>query len=163
MESNATAAASVPSSAAAKKVLPIFIIMQLALSGLTIAGAFWLAWDDDLSKYERQTDRYATLIPAPFKKGHRQHDSVASVGSEAGFATELERGRNGRGHFRGDSTADLTAQAALMGTSTPRRLSMESSHSLDDPVDAASLRRVLEGPQPSRGFLDNRRNSLFLD
>jgi len=154
MESNATAAASVPSTSAAKKVLPIFVILQLAFSGLTIAGAFWLASGDDASKYERLADRQTSLITKALQKGHRKHDSTSS---EVAFATELERGGIQRGHFRGDSTADLTASAALMGTSTPRRLSMES---LDDRHDLAP---VLDNPQPTRGYLDHRRNSLFLD
>ena len=160
MESSATAAASVPSTSAAKKVLPIFIILQLVFSGLTIAGAFWLASGDNASKYERLTDRQTTLIPAALQKGHRKQDSTSS---EVAFATELERGRIQRGHFREDSTADLTASAALMGTSSPRRLSMESSHSHDDPQDPGSLRRVLDSTQETRGYLDHRRNSLFLD
>lgn len=162
-ENNSTSN-NVASSATVKKVMPIFIILQLAFSGLTIAGAFWLAWEGDLSKYERQTDQYTTLIPAPANKGHQKHDSIASVGSEAAFeAVELETGGFARGHLRTDSTADLTATAALMGTSTPRRLSIDSSHSLDDHHDFDSLQRVLASTQQSRGYLEGRRNSLFLD
>jgi hypothetical protein len=161
---NNSSSAGVPSAATVKKVMPIFIILQLAFSGLTIAGAFWLAWDGDLSKHQRQTDRYTTLIPAPVNRGHQKHDSIASVGSEAGFeAVELETGMATRGHIRTDSTADLTSTAALMGTSSPRRLSMESSHSVDDHEDLASLRRVLANSESSRGYLEQRRNSLFLE
>jgi hypothetical protein len=162
-ENNSTST-NVASAATVQKVMPIFIIMQVAFSGLTIAGAFWLAWEGDLSKHERQTDRYTTLIPALVNRGHQKHDSIASVGSEAGFeAAELETGGVVRGHLRTDSTADLTATAALMGTSSPRRLSIESSHSLDDHDDFASLQRVLAGTQQSKGYLEGRRNSLFLD
>jgi hypothetical protein len=166
INNDSSAAASVPSASAAKKVLPIFIIMQLALSGLIIAGAFWLSlpWDDALSKSERQKNRYTTLIPA--QKGHKKNnDSIGSVGSDVPFATELERGRDRQelGHLRADSATDLTAGAALMGTSTPRRLSQGSLQSLDDPVDPMSLRRVLDAPRPASGFLEHRRTSLFLD
>jgi len=151
-----------PSDSAARKVLPVFIIFQLGLSALTIAGAFWLAWGDDMSKYDRLgQDRSTTLIPA--SKLKVQHQKYSSIASDTPFATELERGF-GEHHPR-DSVVDLTSSAALMGTSSPpRRHSDESEHSQDDHEDVASLRRMLDSnPAPGRGFLEHRRNSLFLD
>lgn len=151
----------VPTSAAAKKVLPIFVIMQVALSGLTIAGAFWLAWGDDTSKYDRLQDRSTKFIPA-ISKGHQKYASIASVGSDAGFGVELERGgRMLRRDGRTDSVTDLASSGALMGVHSERG-SMESEHSDEEGGDEASLRRMLENPTPQRGFLENRRDSLHL-
>lgn len=160
-KNNATSSATIPglpSAAAAKKALPIFIIIQLVLSGLVVAGAFWLAWGDDMSKYERLQDRYSTLIPAKIKK-HRKYASIASVSEETPFVMELERGTRIRGHRPTESTTDLPSQAALMGTYSPPRHSMESDHSHSDPEDIASLRRVLDNPESQRG---HGRNPLFL-
>jgi hypothetical protein len=150
-----------PTSAAAKKVLPIFVIMQVALSGLTIAGAFWLAWGDDASKYERLEDRSTKFIPS-VSKGHEKYASIGSVGSEAVFAVELERGgRMLGGHHPRDSVTDLASHGALMGVQSERG-SMESERSDEEEGDEASLRRMLDNPIPQRGFLENRRDSLHL-
>ena len=150
----------VPTSAAAKKVLPIFIIMQVALSGLTVAGGFWLAWGDDTSKYDRLEDRSTKFIPS-ITKGHQKYASIASVGSEAGFAAELERGgRMLGGRNPRDSVTDLASHGALMGVQSERG-SMESERS-EEEGDETSLRRMLDNPTSQRGFLDNRRDSLHL-
>ena len=149
----------VPTSAAAKKVLPVFVIMQVALSGLTIAGAFWLARGDDTSKYDRLEDRSTKFIPA-VSKGHQKYSSIASVGSDPGFTVELERGRMLGGHRRTDSVTDLASHGALMGVRSERG-SMDSEHS-DEEGDKASLRRILDNPTPQRGFLEHRRDSLHL-
>ena len=163
MGSSATATPGVPSSASATKVLPVFIIMQIGLSIFTLGGAYWLVHGDDAAKYDRLQDRYTTLIPA--KKGHQKYDSIASVGSDGAFATELESGSRIRdlGHDgRTDSKADLTSHAALMGNESPRH-SMESLHGFkDDDADLASLRRVLDDPAPRGGYLQHRRDSLFM-
>jgi hypothetical protein len=169
VEEGATATSSnkpvpgVPSEAAAKKVLPVFVILQILTSGFIVAGAVWLAWDGD-TKQSRQ-DRYSTLLPAKLKK-HQKYDSVASLGSDSGFAMELESGiGRARGHRATDSTADLASHAALMGSNSPRqsleRQSLESLH-LGGEEDIASLRRVFDSPKPSGGYLEHRRNSLFM-
>jgi hypothetical protein len=155
----------VPSEAAAKKVLPVFVIMQIVLSGTILSGAFWLVHGDDYAKYDRlenRSSRYTTLIPAKGIKGHRKYDSVASIGSDAGFAVELESGRGiGRQSHR-DSTADLTAHAALMGEESPRA-SLESVR-VEDEGEDASLRNMLDNPPPQTGgsYMEHRRNSLFM-
>jgi hypothetical protein len=158
--SSSTSAPGVPSAASAKKVLPVFIILQLLFSGFTVGGAVWLAWGDDMSKYERVADRSTTFIPAR-GKGHQKYESIVSVASDTPFSTELERGTLLRGHRPMNSITDLTSNAALMGTSSARH-SMESVGSLEDSGDIASLRRMLESTKPSGGYLDHRRNSLFL-
>jgi hypothetical protein len=150
----------VPTSAAAKKVLPIFVIMQVALSGLTIAGAFWLAWGDDASKYDRLEDRSTKFLPS-VSKGHAKYASIGSVGSEAAFGAELERGRMLGGHNPRDSVTNLASHGALMGVQSERG-SMESERSDEEEGDEASLRRMLDNPIPQRGFLENRRDSLHL-
>jgi hypothetical protein len=157
-ETSSATVPGVPSAAAAKKALPIFIIVQFVLSVLVVAGAFWLAWGDDMSKYERLQDRYSTLIPAKIKT-HQKYASIASEAEEVPFAMELERGTRIRGHRPTESATDLPSQAALMGTYSPPRHSMESDHSHSDPEDIASLRRVLDSPNPQSG---HRRNPLFL-
>jgi len=155
-----TGGAGVPSSASAMKVLPVFIIMQLGLTVFTVGGAYWLVHDDNSAKYDRLQDRFSSVIPA--KKGHQKFDSIASVGSEgAGYATELESGPAIRRDGRTDSTADLTDHAALMGRGTPRH-SFESVRDDDDDAELASLRRVLDDPTPRRGYLEHRRDSLFI-
>jgi hypothetical protein len=169
LNSETTAASSesrpgVPSDADAKKVLPVFIIMQIVLSGTIISGAFWLVHGDDYTKYDRlenSSQRYSNLIPAKSTR-HRKYDSVASIGSDSGFAMELERGRDIEGPNYRDSTADLTAHAALMGSDTPRA-SLESVH-MDDEGDEASARRMLDTPLPPTGgsYMEHRRNSLFM-
>lgn len=160
----------VPSAAEARKVLPVFIVMQLGISIFTIGGALWLAREETTSKYERlREDRATTLIPAKVGR-HQKHDSIASVESSASdtpFATELEGGSLLRGpsqsaHIRSESTTDLVSHGALMGTSS-RRGSVESLHSLDDTGDISSLRRMLNSPRPRTGYLEHRKNSLFLD
>jgi hypothetical protein len=145
-----------PTSAAAKKALPVFIIVQLALSGLVVGGAFWLASGDGTDKYDRLHDRYSTtFIP------HRKHDSIASVSSDVPFAAELERGNRMGGHRATESVTDLSSRAALMGTTSPERASLESVHSFGDHDDNASLRRILDTQRPSGGYLEHRRNNLF--
>ena len=162
-QTSTTSVHGVPTSAAAKKVLPIFIIVQLALTGLVVGGAFWLAWGDDTDKYARLQDRFSTtFIPAKVR-GHQKHDSITSVSSEAPFATELERGSRMGEHRARESIADLSSHAALMGRSSPERLSLESVHSFEGHDDSESLRRILETQKPSGGYLEHRRNTLFLD
>jgi hypothetical protein len=74
---------------------------------------------------------------------------------------ELESGTGRlRGHRPTDSTADLASHAALMGSDSPRH-SLESLH-LGGEEDIASLRRVLDSPKPSGGYMEHRRNSLFM-
>lgn len=74
---------------------------------------------------------------------------------------ELESGMGRlRGHRPTDSTADLASHAALMGSDSPRQ-SLESLH-LGGEEDVASLRRVLDSPKPSGGYLEQRRNTLFM-
>lgn len=170
LNSGTTAAAGktipgVPSDADAKKVLPVFIIMQIVLSGTILSGAMWLVWGDDYTKYDRIEDRsggYSNLIPAKSIRGHRKYDSVASIGSDSGFAMELESGRGIGRHSHRDSTADLTAHAALMGADSPRA-SLESIH-MDDEGDDASLRKMLDNASPPTGgsYMEHRRNSLFM-
>lgn len=165
IKNNATSTASVhgvPSAAAAKKVLPIFIIVQLVLSGLVVGGAFWLAWGDEMSKYERLQDSYSTLIPAKIK-GRQNYAGIPSQATDEPFAMELERGIRIRGHRPTESVTDLPSHAALMGTNSPSRLSMESEHSQSDPDDIASLRRMLDNPKPQGGYLEHQRNTLFMD
>lgn len=162
-KTSATTTPGVPTSAAAKKVLPIFIIVQIALSSLVVGGAFWLAWGDDTDKYERLQDRYSTaFIPAKVR-GHKKHDSITSVSSDVPFAMELERGNGMGGHRATESVTNLPAHAALLGTSSPQRLSLESVHSFEEHDDSASLRRILDTQKPSGGYLEHRRNTLFLD
>lgn len=156
----------VPSAADAKKVLPVFIIMQIVLSGTILSGALWLVWGDDYAKYDRIADRssgYSNLIPAKGIKGHRKYDSVASIGSDSGFAMELESGRGIGRHSHRDSTADLTSHAALMGADSPRA-SLESVH-IREEGDDVSLREMLDNPIPPPGgsYMGHRRNSLFMD
>ena len=164
MPSTTTSVPGVPSTASAQKVLPVFIIMQLVLSGFTLAGAYWLVHGDDSGKYDRLQDRFTTVIPAKIK-GHQKYDSIASIGSETAFATEMESGTRfrGVGDRRTDSTADLTAHAALMGHESPRH-SLESGVGgrEDEDADLVSLRRVLDDPTPRGGYLQHRRDSLFM-
>jgi len=151
----------VPTSAAAKKVLPIFIIMQVVLSGLTVAGGFWLAWGDDTSKYDRIEDRSTNFIPS-VRKGHQKYASIVSVGSEAGFAAELERGGRMLGeHNPRDSITNLASHGALMGIQS-ERASMESEREEEEEGDETALRRMLDNPTSQRGFLEGRRDSLHL-
>ena len=149
----------VPSEAAAKKVLPVFIIAQLALSCIIVLGAFWLVGGDDLSKYQRLDDRYINLIPAN-TKGHQKQYSIASVASDAPSQIELERGTGFGGHRPTESITDLSSHAALMGTSSPQRPSLESVHSFDDRGYDPSL-RVLERPPPPGGYLQQRRDTFL--
>ena len=158
-----TSVAGVPTSAAAKKALPVFIVVQVALSGIVVGGAFWLAWGDDTDKYERLQDRYSTaFIPAKLK-GHQKHDSITSVSSDVPFAAEFERGNRMGGHRVTESVTDLPSHAALMGTTSPERRSLESVQSFGDHDNNASLRRILDTQAPSGGYLEHRRNVLFLD
>jgi hypothetical protein len=39
---------------------------------------------------------------------------------------------------------------------------MESVYSHSDAGDEASLRRILDNPQPQAGYLEHRRNTLFM-
>ena len=75
---------------------------------------------------------------------------------------ELERGKYIEEPSYRDSTADLTAHAALMGTDTPRA-SLESVH-MDDAGDEASARKMLDAPLlPTGGsYMEHRRNTLFM-
>jgi len=148
-----SAASGVPSTASAKKMLPIFIIVQVALSGLTIAGAFWLSIGDDMSKYERLQDRLNTLIPANVKaKGHAKYGSIASLGSDTPFV-ELEQGQMGD-HRRSESV-NLASHGASMGVSS-RRGSVDSQ---DADENGSSFRRMLD----TRPLSVHDRNSLFLE
>src|SRR5271169_2499775 len=72
----------IPSAASVKKVLPVFIILQLVFSIFTVGGAFWLVRDASDDKYSRvPQERHTTLIPARFIK-HTKYDSLASMGSD---------------------------------------------------------------------------------
>jgi hypothetical protein len=149
-----------PSAAAAKKVLPVFIIAQIIISGLILTGAFWLAWGaDDMDKYSRIEDRATTLIPAKLSR-HQKYDSIASVGSDAAFAVELERGTR-NGHRRTDSTVDLVSHGEIMET-TEARHSMESVESTDDQRDLLARRPPGRSDSPGRGYLEGRRKELWL-
>ena len=68
-----------------------------------------------------------------------------------------------RGHGATESVTDLSSHAALMGRSSPERPSLESVHSFEDHDDNASLRRILDSQKPSGGYLEHRRNTLFMD
>jgi hypothetical protein len=148
-----------PSATAAKKVLPAFIIAQLIISGLILTGAFWLAWGaEDMDKYSRIEDRATTLIPAKLSR-HQKYDSIASVGSDAAFAVELERGTR-NGHRRTDSTVDLISHGAIMET-TEARHSMESVESTDE-GDLLARRSLGRSDSPGGGYLESRRKDLWL-
>jgi hypothetical protein len=156
-----TNVAGVPSSASAKKVLPLFVILQLVFSVLTVAGALWLVHDASDEKLSRLEDRYTTLIRARVPQ-HAKNDSIASLGDDSAFATELESASRPRRHVRASDTVDLTSHAALMGRDGSARGSMDSDAEEDD-ADLTSLRRALDEPLPRQaGYLEHRRNSLFL-
>jgi hypothetical protein len=149
--STPSAESGVPSAASAKKALPVFIIIQVALSGLIIAGALWLSLGDDMSKYDRLQDPFANVIPAK-AKGHARYDSVASLGSDTVPFAELEEGRS-MGHRRSESVR-LASHGALMGIS----LRSGSMNSHED-ENEAPFTRILD----SRSLTARDRNSLFLE
>lgn len=158
-------ASGVPSSAAAKKVLPVFVILQLVFSGLTIGTAFWLARDEGSGRYGRLPGaEYSTIRPR--LRGHKNFDSIASVQSDAALL-DVERGVRGiREHRPTESMTDLAASAALMGTSSrpqSRRGSIDSVHS-DEDADIVTVRRMLDSPRikPAGGYLQSKRDSLFI-
>jgi hypothetical protein len=116
------------------------------------------------SKYERLGGTRAGVLTSARARGHQKQDSIASVASDP---AELEQGFPQRRPTRirpysSDSTADLASHAALMGA-TDRRDSVDSIHSLGDPGDVASMRRMLDSPRTrsGSGYLDHR-NSLFM-
>jgi len=149
--SNTTTASNVPSAAAAKKVLPAFIILQLLLSTFVLGGAAWLAMGDDLNKYNRLQDRYSTLIPATgtARTTHKPQISIASVGP-----AELERGPL-IGERR-DSIAELVSHGAVMESDTPRH--SESSDDLAE-VGGSAVRPVSFA---STGYFERRQSELWI-
>jgi hypothetical protein len=146
----------VPSAAAAKKVLPAFVIFQLLLSCFTVGGAAWLAWGDDMAKYNRLEDRESTFIPAKVK-GHKAYDSIGSVDSDAVFPVQVERRTTLLGRHRAtESTTDLVSHGAIMESTTPRH-----SESSDDLEAGRSAVRP-EGPVASGGYFERRQSELWM-